>query len=130
MSGSVPMTMGEIAAVIFLILLLGGLVWSFLEQQKGLQSARPVEGTTVRASPSWLAVVCGAAIGAILGSLLFWPSLFGARLDIEAIRHFTSKGGDDFQAFVVPWIIKTLVCTGIGGALGFAWRSLTATTVR
>ena len=130
MNGSVPMTMGEIAGVIFLILLLVGLVWSFLDQQKGKLPASSVAGTSVRASPSWLPIVCGAAIGAILGSLLFWPSLFGTRLDIEAIRHFTSKGGDDFQAFVVPWIIKTLVCTGIGGALGFAWRSLTATTVR
>ena len=74
--------------------------------------------------PTTLVIVTGIAVGALLGCLLFWPNLLGARLDIEAIRYLSNKGGADFNVLIVPWIIKTVVCAGIGGSLGFAWGNI------
>ena len=67
----------------------------------------------------WGPILLGMAVGEAIGIVVFWPTLFDTRLPFDEVMKIWNTGGQPFSTFITPWIIKTVICALIGGAVGF-----------
>lgn len=68
----------------------------------------------------------GAAVGAVLGMLVFWPSFFGQPLSVSDVLEMLGRWERNSQDFLVPMFIKSAVTAVIGGGVGYLMAMLLA----
>ena len=110
------MDIKDILGLVFLIGIGVLLYRSFIQQQEAAGQPTSFSFTD---EVSWGPILLGLFTGAAIGIVVFWPTLFDTRLPFDEVMKIWNTGGQPFSTFITPWIIKTVICALIGGALGF-----------
>jgi hypothetical protein len=110
------MDLADIGGVIFIMLILGGLLWSHLDQRKKGEVSSMPSGSNSNAQ--MIPILSGAVIGALAGIFMFWPQFFGGPLPLDEVMSIIEGRGEIFHDIITPWVIKIVICTVIGGVLG------------
>jgi len=65
-----------------------------------------------------------STIGAVIGTVLFWPSIIDP-LSFSNVMDIIELGisHSDFKKYLVPWILKILICSAVGLAVGIHLQS-------